>query len=380
MKIAIAPHYFYPHTGGIEIVAQQHASRLADRGHNVVIVTSDVGASQQSTQRDGYRIERYRAVNPLERVGIPYPLPDPVHLKRVVTREVNEADIDILHIHGMNYVSTALVQAFSSGNIPVVLQQHTPFVEYGFPWTQIEYFNDQAVGRWNLSNADETICVSENIAEYVKSISNGSVPEVLYNGVDVSRFTPNQEPDNLESFNGDCPTFFCLSRLLFKKGIDVILDAAQILEDKGVNAEIVIAGSGPDEDNIKARASKLPNVKVIGYIEERSLPKYYAAATGSLFTSKTGEAFPTLTVLESLASGTPVIATKINEKMEGITNGHNGFLTPPRNASELTSKIRKLATNPNLADDMGDNARKTAVNQFDIEVNVNRLENVYHSL
>jgi glycosyltransferase involved in cell wall biosynthesis len=290
---------------------------------------------------------------------------------------VNDKDIDILHLHGMNYTSTALVQAFSSDHIPVVLQQHTPFVEYGFPWSQIEYLNDSFVGRWNVNHADETLCVSENIAEYVREISQGSDPEVLYNGVDISRFTPDLDSDNIEPFDGDCSTFFCLSRLLYKKGIDDLLEAAQILDDKGVNAEIVVAGSGPDEERVKAHASKLSNVKVLGYIEDRMLPKYYASATASLFTSKTGEAFPTLTVLEALASGTPVIATEINKKMEGITNGDNGILVPPSNAPELANAIERLATDDHLVEEMGNSARTVAVDQFDIEDNVDQLENIY---
>jgi glycosyltransferase involved in cell wall biosynthesis len=380
MKIAIAPHYFYPHTGGIEIVAQQHASRLADRGHDVVIVTSDAGANQQSTQRDGYRIERYRAVNPLERVGIPYPLPDPVDLKRVVTREVNEGDIDILHLHGMNYASTALVQAFSSDHIPVVLQQHTPFVEYGFPWSQIEYLNDRIVGQWNASQADKTICVSENIADYVHEITPKNDPEILYNGVDTSRYSPDQSSTRIKGIDSSQPMFFCLSRLLFKKGIDTILEAAQMLENRNVDVNILIAGSGPDEASIKKRANRLSNVIVLGYIDDESLPKYYSAATASLFTSKTGEAFPTLTILEALASGTPVIATKINEKAEGITDGHNGFLIPPGDETALANAIKRLATDKALSIEMGENARGVAVDEFDIENNIDRLETIYRNL
>ncbi|WP_394338810.1 glycosyltransferase family 4 protein [Halopelagius longus] len=376
----MAPHYFHPHTGGIEIVAQQHATRLADRGHDVVVVSSDVEAEWRTARRDGYRIERYRAFNPLEGLGIPYPLPDPADLKQVVEREVNGRGTDVLHVHGMNYMTAGLVQMFSSDAVPVVLQQHTPFVEYPFPWSTVERANDRLVGRKNVSWADKTVCVSENISEYVTDICDGCDPEVLYNGVDVSRFAPERGDVRPTGVDDSRPTFFCLSRLLYKKGVDVLLEAARELERRGVDAKILIAGTGPDRSEIESQARRLPNVEVLGYVEDDLLPSYYAASTASLFTSKSGETFPTLTVLEALASGTPVVATKINERAEGITDGYNGLLVRPDDATELADAMERLANDPDLVEEMSENARTVAVEQFDIEDNVDRLEDVYGEL
>lgn len=378
MRIAIATHYFHPHTGGIEVVAEQHAERLAERGHDVTVLSSDVGADRSSVTRDGYAVERYRAANPAERFGIPYPLPDPADLRRTVHDVVNGASTDVLHVHGLNYLSTALVTQFAPDDVPVVLHQHTPFVEYAFPWWLVEHANDRTLGRWNLSKADVVLAVSEQIAEYVTDIHAGTDLEVLYNGVDVERFHPRRGGDGVVSSpNSDGPTFFCLSRLLFKKGVDVVLDAWERLEDRDVDATLVLAGTGPDEATVRRRVETLSNVHLVGRVPDEALPGHYATATGFIFASKTGEAFPTLTVLEAMASGTPVVATEVDERSEGVRDGHNGLLVPPSDVAALADAIDRLATNPGLADRMGETARAVAVESFDVEEKVDRLEAIY---
>jgi glycosyltransferase involved in cell wall biosynthesis len=381
MDILLCSHYFHPHIGGIESVVESHAKGLAERGHDVTVVSSDVGADSQTDQRDGYDIRRFEAWNPIEAFGAPYPLPNPRNVRRRLREAAVDSNVDVVHLHGLNYVTTTAMLHYIPSDCPVVMHQHTPFVEYPFPLWIVEYLNDHTVGRWNLRQADLVFCVNASIEQYVREIEPGTNTELLMNGIDTDVYTPSRAGGS-DTFacSPETPVFFALSRMSQKKGVDVLLEAIATVNREGVDAHFAVAGDGPLREDVDQAARSNGNVEVLGKLSDDELAECYATADAFVFTSKSGEAFPTLTMIEAYASGTPVIASELAPDPVGVRDGENTILVEPGRPDELAGAIGRLATEPELMAEMGAEARKTAEQVFAIERRIDRLESCYESL
>jgi glycosyltransferase involved in cell wall biosynthesis len=218
------------------------------------------------------------------------------------------------------------------------------------------------------------LAVSEKIRKYVESLPGETDTETFPNAVSVDEFSPENESNEIHDLYGGNPVFFCLTRLIYKKGVGKVLEAAKLLES---DSEIVIAGDGPDADEIRTMANYTSNVHVIGNLSDKKLKKYYASATGFLFTSKTGDAFPTMSVLEAMSSGTPVITPEVDNQMNGFVNGKHGYMLSGMTGKEFANRIDKLASEADLAEDMGINCRKNVMKNFSIDCRVDELEAQY---
>ncbi len=333
-----------------------------------------------AVNRDGYRIVRYKAWNPAERFGIPYPIPYPSSVSKVANGVLSE-DVDVLHVHGMNYLTTSMVLRHAPSLIPVLLHQHTPHVDYPLPIQAVEYLNDRLIGRWNLRQVDHVFCVSTDIERYVTQIDDEASTELMVNGIDTESYQP-QEYDKTDVFNcrKDDPVFFTLSRMSQKKGVDTLLEAINKLGQREVDVHVAIAGDGPMKEEVDATSRRHSNLEVMGTLTDDELKRCYAAADVFLFTSKSGEAFPTLTMMEAYASGTPVIASKLSEEAPGVTDDGNSILVEPADADELAEKMINCANNPRRVAIMSQDARKSAEQHFAIGSRIDRLEECYRSI
>lgn len=381
MKIVLGSHYFHPHVGGIESVVESHAKRLAERGHDVTVVASSIGANSMRARRDGYKIRRYRAWNPVENLGAPYPVPNPIDARRRLTDIFSDGSVDVLHVHGLNYLTTTVLLQYAPPTCPVVMHQHTPFVEYPFPFELVERINDCTVGRWNLRQADVVFCINSCIEQYVRTLEPRTNTRLLMNGVDTEFFHPDRaEGSNGFSCDPETPVFFTLSRMSQKKGIDVLLETIRALERNDVDVHFAVAGDGPMREQVERTARETDKMEVLGRLSDDELARRYAAADAFVFTSKSGEAFPTLTMIEAYASGTPVVASKLSDDPVGVRDHVDSVLVEPGDPAELTRAVTELAASRERLSEMGVNARETAERNFSIDERITQLESCYETL
>lgn len=132
-----------------------------------------------------------------------------------------------------------------------------------------------------------------------------------------------------------------VGRLTEEKGIDVLLDAAQLID----SVDIVLAGEGDEkmEKKIRERIAKekLNAVKMIGFQDTPALDRLMQEAAAVIVPSLWYENAP-MVVYEALALGTPVIATNHGGLPELIQDGHNGYLVEPRNPQQLAKAIHRI--------------------------------------
>lgn len=161
MKVAVVTHYYAPHVGGIETVAREQAHRLAERGWEVHVFTSRLRGDDDLEQDGAVVVHRYRALNWFESAfRVPVPVPSP----RMMV-DLRAADANVFLVHGHTYAPSFYAAAAARlTKTPLVLLQHSPWVDYPQPLAALEYVADHTLGRFLFTTARQTICVSEHTA------------------------------------------------------------------------------------------------------------------------------------------------------------------------------------------------------------------------
>jgi len=376
-KICIITHLFLPHVGGIEKVAYEQAKRLITMGFKVKVLTSNI-IGRKSYIYNGIRVYCYPALKIGFGYGIPYIIPKPSGYETFLRLIKNS---DLVHVHGHPYPSSYLaVKIAKKYSKPVVLTQHNTFIEYGAPWSLAEKLNDILIGKRVLRNSDKIITVSKATQRYVISLgADPSKTEVLYNGVDVNRYkqvTAKSEAKRLLDFSENSLLVLTVRRLVYKNGIDTLLESARIAIKENSQLIFLVAGDGPDFKKVNSKIKEFnleKNFKLLGFIPNNRLLLYYNASDLFVLPSKTGEGMP-LVLLEAMACGLPVVATKVGGTPE-IIDKNFGTVVPPNDAEALSKAIldyfQMNATPPS------EKIRKALVEKYSWEANVRRLAEIY---
>ncbi|HLZ30958.1 MAG TPA: glycosyltransferase family 4 protein [Chloroflexota bacterium] len=377
MRIVIVTHYWEPHVGGIEVIAAEHAQRLVRRGHEVTVVTSRLTGDPAFEESDGIRIHRIRALNPFERHGIPFPLFS-WRLLPMVAELIRTSDVVLAHSHAF-LGSVAAVLAAKRYGRPSVLLQHNPFVQFRFPWNVLELTDDYLVGRRVVRAATILAAVSKHTRDHLSRLAGDRPIHVLYNGVDTLRFRPpGNVTERLEirrRFGIPESAFIALTirRLVFRNGVATLVKAASRLP-QSPDTRVVIGGVGPEEAHLRRliETERIGNVQLIGSISDADLADYYRAADAFVLPTLTGEGFSN-SLMEALASGLPIIATRVGSPEEVVEPGENGMLIHPNDEQAMADAIVALRDEPARARVMSTRARATA-ERFNWETRVDSLE------
>jgi glycosyltransferase involved in cell wall biosynthesis len=196
-----------------------------------------------------------------------------------------------------------------------------------------------------VCRASRVVCPSSYLAELAEGWGVAAARVVVL---------PNPAPqvdglaarDELrERYGFDGPTFVYAGRLTAQKSLELGLEAAA-----AAGVRLVVVGDGPERDRLEA----LGGADFLGPRPRQEVLELFRAADGSLLPSS-WENFPH-GVVESLAAGTPVIATAVGGVSEVVADGENGLLVPAGDAAALAAALRRYLDEPGLADRLRANA------------------------
>lgn len=183
------------------------------------------------------------------------------------------------------------------------------------------------------------------------------------NGVDYERFAePLERPEGLDPRIRPKGYVLFLGRLRSRKGVDLLLNAYAQIRSGPETLPLVIAGDGEDRQTLESQTDRLgirDRVLFLGSVGMPVKAYLYQNALYAAAPSRTWEAFG-LVVLESFASGTPVIATKLAGLEDLIRPGETGLVVPPENVDALADAMRLLQKEPERTGAMGDACRRFA--------------------
>jgi glycosyltransferase involved in cell wall biosynthesis len=177
------------------------------------------------------------------------------------------------------------------------------------------------------------------------------------------------------------------SRFIEKKGLDVTLRAFAEFRKKYPNAELILAGEGPLENQIKDLAHRLAiagSVRYPGFLGQQELAAAYRSAHLFLHPSQTTtagdqEGVPNA-MLEAMASGLPVVATLHGGIPEAVHSGQEGLLVPERDSSALACALLEIADNAATYQTFSRNAAQSVRENFEQGRSIARLEGFYREL
>ena len=237
--------------------------------------------------------------------------------------------------------------------------------------------------RYVLRNIDLLIPVSHHMKKLAYNYSKKiKYIEVLPNAVDPEKFKPLT---NVEfSFSGidpKCKKILTVRRLVPEKRVDLLIKSFHILLKYFTNLQLIIAGDGPERDNLIKLTEKLKisnKVLFLGFISHDQLNSLYNVADIYVLTSE--QEGLSLSLLEALATTVPVISTNIVGNPEVIIHKETGLLFEPGNVDQLVNNLKYVLDNPDKAEIIGNNARKYIISNYNTHKIMKKLRNHFNHI
>ncbi len=355
-------------------MAYQYASELTvDHQVSVIVPRYHPGMSYQRTP--GVNVE---AVRPLMSFG------NAAYLPRLVQRL---AEFEVVHLHYPFFGVHERLAKLSFRQKLVVSYHMTPSAPGWkgkvFAWDMKRYAPRLA------ARADLVLAATQDYleAEAKPAFGAGAKWRVLPYGVGEA-YHPGPRPENLERElrlrYGEQVVLFVgtLDAAHAFKGLDVLLQAMSRLP-QDISARLVVVGGGGRRKRFEQEARRLrvhKQVHFAGYVPEAELPDYYRLADLFVFPSTSkAEAFG-LVALQAMATGVPVVASRLAGVRELIRHGETGVLVPPQDDLALAAALEQLLRNPHEARSLGQRGGELAEQRYRWRIIGQELRELYRQL
>ena len=374
LRIAHVTATFPPYWGGTGNVCFYNARELTRRGHDVHVYTPNLNSSITQENSEGIHVHRQK---PILRFGNAALMPNLLSLK----------NFDVIHLHFPFFGGEFSALAAYMRHIPLIVTYHQDVHLQGI-LKFVEYLLRLTISRWVLNHAHRILftSVDYSVFSYIHNILDNRENHIgeLPNGVDPKHFFPGQhDPVITQKYKSSYEDKIALlvarlDRAHYFKGVPIFLQAVAQLPEF-MNA--VIVGEGDMKEEYEKLAYLLEinkRVDFAGRVSIEDLPKYYCMADVTVLPSTTmSEAFG-LVLVESLACGTPVIATDIPGVRTVVSDGLDGYLVQPGDVEGLRAKLQQILSMPDLQKaEMGCAGRCKVEQKYTWELAGQRLEAIY---
>jgi glycosyltransferase involved in cell wall biosynthesis len=250
-------------------------------------------------------------------------------------------------------------------------------IPYGFTAHAHDLYVDRAMLAEKVRRADLVVTISElnrRLIERACGAAAAGKVHVIRCGVDLAAFAPapRRAPP--------VPTFACVASLRPYKGHEVLVEAAARLSRRGVALRVVLVGDGELRRRLEARIARAGLAGVVelrGALAHEEIPAVLAGATALVLPSVTArdgqmEGIP-VALMEAMAAGVPVVASRLSGIPELVRDGETGLLVPERDPDALAAAMERLARDPALGARLAGAARRAVEEDYDRPRNVARL-------
>ena len=294
-----------------------------------------------------------------------------------LARLLEEERIDILHSHDHRSNLIAYLAGRRRRTIQVATL-HQPMRRYWWLW------HWEALDEWVWPHFDRALPVAEAIRDEVVQRHPGLSDRVVAvtNGVDLDRFRPGGRREDLRAgFRIPCDAVLCVTigRFLPDKGLSYLLEAARQVLDHRKDVYWLLAGRGPLEAELRAMAGKLGLDERVIFAGFRTDVPDLLAAADLVVVSSTCEGC-SVAILEGMACGRAVVATRVGGTPEIIEDGRTGLIVEPRRPDQLAGAVVQLADDGPGREEMGRRGMDVVRDRFSIQRMVGRYEQVYEQL
>lgn len=350
MNIALFASAFYPSLGGVEELSLRLAQTALEGGHCVRVYTERwprrLPAVDEvegvEVRRFAFRVPHARGVKPKLTWAAMSGL-----TRRKLIGDLREFSADVIHIQCVSpSVDYAIPSAKRLGVPLVVTLQGELSMDASGVYLRPGHGQRRMFRALDAADAI-TACSGQTLAEAEKFYIDrggetfGGRARVIYNGINLERFK------GVDPVEHDKPFVFALGRHVPQKGFDVLIRAMAQLPE---SLDLLLAGDGPDRESLERLAEQLGlsgRVRFLGRLDPAWVRRYMHSAVVFVLPSR-HEPFGIVN-LEAMASGTPVVATRVGGVPEFVKDGQTGWLVAAEDVDELVSAISRVITDTERA-------------------------------
>lgn len=339
-------------TGGLERLLVDFAKHADRRRFELSFVAlADAGPPAEELRQLGF---------PVDVLG--FPKSGKLGLIRQLTRLLRERSIDIVHTHNTYAHFYATLAAWRAGRPAVINTQHGRGCGNGW--------KDRLQFRIANRRTDRIVGVSDDATRLCRSQDRASAARIhrIWNGIDVHRF--RYTGPQLE------PTAIAVGRLSPEKDFASLLRATAIVRRAIPDFRLRIVGDGRERPALERLRTELQLEEAVDFLGECSnVPELLARAGFYVASSRTEGV--SLTLLEAMSVGLPVVTTSVGGNPEIVLEGETGFLAPAGDPPALAEAIARMCRH--IADwrHMGRTARDRIEQQFNIRTTMTHYEALY---
>ena len=380
------------------------AEGLAERGHEVHVVApyDPLVAPDPRSRVHEHRV-RYVWSDDLCLIGHGHSLEADTKVKRVVypltvlyvlagLREILRlhrqcGGFDVIHAHWV--IPTGFIAAVAGmiTKTPLVVHLHGSEV-FVLKYSRVLGH----VGRWVYRRARRVVACSADLMR--RSLEVGLDPaksEAIPTAVDVGRFSEDEDSAlalrRRMGLQQDAQVILAPGRLVYRKGFEHLVEAMPSILERHPQARCIIVGDGDLRDALRSQAEEIgvgEQLLMPGPVLWGEMVGYYSAADVLVVPSVVDhsgnmDGLPNVLV-EGMACGRPVVATRVAGIPEVIRDGENGLLIEPEDADALARAINGLLDSEDERRRLGQAAKSTVRREFSIASSVERVEEIYRSV
>ena len=346
MKIAIFAETYLPYINGVVTHIKILKEGLEQLGHTVLIVTADPDTKHHYLKDNVLHCPAHRS----QRL-YGYGLASPVSRRRL--KFVEDFDPDIIHIHQEFGIGLSGIMIAKLLKKPLVYTLHTMYDEY------LYYVAPRALlpvvkkisHRYSRAIANSAHAItgpSKKCQEYLQNVGVTKMVNVVPNAVELDQFNPDnisqEVKDELRKryqIPSDATICCFVGRLGREKSVDILLDYWAKTITPADKLHLIVIGDGPCIDELKEQATKLninSMVTFTGKILHEDLPTYLAAC--DFYVTASTSDTNSISMLEGMATGLPVLQRldRLNENQ--VRNGVNGYVS--NSAEEMAEEMKKI--------------------------------------
>jgi glycosyltransferase involved in cell wall biosynthesis len=357
------------------------AAGLETRGYSTTLVAGSLARGEDSmaflADRLGIRVvgvsELQREVSPLH---------DARAVKRL-TSIIREVRPHILHTHTAKAGAIARAAARVSGSArpPIVVHTFHGHVLKGY-FDSVRTAVFKEVERSLARSSDVLVAVSPEVRDEL--VEAGIAPrekfEVIRLGIPLEERLGDATADldyrHLYGISPDAFVVGWVGRMTAVKDTDAVLEIVRATRERGVDAALVMVGDGPDRERLEQRAHDLGIARSTFFVGYQSEVAGYYRLFDAFLLPSVNEGTP-VSAIEALASGTPVVATKVGGVPDVVRDGLDGFLVAPGDTEEAAGKLALLASDANLRARLGAAGRERVLERYSVARLVDDVDRLY---
>lgn len=368
MNIALFTDAYLPSKTGVVTVVNQLYQGLRAQGHHVIIITvdnPDVGVRDDNP--DVYRVPSTKMGWGMKDQYFGFPF-----LKKI-SKIIRQNRIELIHCHTEFSMGLNAIHECKKCNVPLVCTTHTMWEDYyRFYIPGGEHISVDAIRtlvKKFYSHADSLINVSEKAHDYFKQdfICPDTPSAIIPNSINPKQYcaavsSPEETAALRErlGIKADEKMLLFVGRVVEEKRVFELVDILDNAFSRMDKAKAVIVGDGAALKYMKKLVSITQHADrfvFTGFIDNSLVHRYYEAA--DLFISPSLSEMHSMTILEALTSGLPVVVRKDTSYNDTVIDGFNGYQAD--SDEEMADAILKVITDDSLLAQFGGNSRKRSV-------------------